>query len=192
MNDLSKTEDRKSQRQKLMKTILIMVLFAAIIGVIAAFDLEKIKVLIQQAGVWGIGISILVYGALGLTFVPSEPITLLIGALFGPWVALLTATIGNTLAAIVEYFMGHRIGSITNLKEKKASLPFGLNKLDIGSPLFLIGVRMIPGYGPKIVGMFAGVFHIPLWRFIWTTVIPVFLGSAIFAFGGFGLSSLFH
>lgn len=192
MNDLAKPNEKSNNRRKLVSTIIVLVLFVAIIGILAAFDLEKFKSVIQQSGVWGIGISILVYAALGLTVVPSEPITLLVGALFGPWVALLTATLGNTLAALVEYYLGHRIGSITNLKERKATLPLGLNKLDINSPLFLIGVRMIPGYGPKIVGMFAGVFQVPLWRFIWTTLIPVGLGSAIFAFGGSELHKLFH
>lgn len=192
MTEPLEQENKKNQLRKLISTIIAMVLFMVVIGILAAYDLEKIKSLIKQAGMWGIGLSVLVYAALGLTIVPSEPITLLVGALFGPWVALFTATVGNTFAAIVEYFMGRRIGTVSNLEEKKDRLPFGLAKLNINSPLFLIGARMIPGYGPKVVGLFAGVFHVPLWRFIWTTIIPVALGSAIFAFGGFGLHKLFH
>jgi uncharacterized membrane protein YdjX (TVP38/TMEM64 family) len=43
---------------------------------------------------------------------------------------------------------------------------------------------MIPGYGPKIVSMMAGIYRVPLLRYLWTTAIPIFVGAAAFAFGG--------
>ena len=162
-------------------------------GLIAIFvttDLNKIKAFIEQAGAWGVVISILLYAVLGVTLIPSEPLTLFIGALFGPLLATLIAGVGNTLAAFVEYYLGTHIGSATNFIDKKNKLPFGLGKLKIESPLFLVGARMIPGYGAKIVSMLAGIYRVPLLRYLWTTAIPIFLGSAIFAFGGFGIGLL--
>lgn len=164
----------------------------AVVALVVAFDFEKIKTFISQAGAWGIVLSVVVYALLGMTLVPSEPLTLLLGAMFGPWIALLASGTGNTLAAIVEYYVGRRIGSATNLMEQKEKLPFGLGKLRIDSPLFLIGGRMIPGYGSKVVSFLAGIYHVPLYRYVWTTIIPIFAGSIFFAFGGFGLKNLFH
>ncbi len=170
----------------LITSVLIMGLAALLI----TQDLNKVKAFISQAGLWGIAVSILIYAILGLTLIPSEPLTIFIGALFGPLLATIIAGTGNTLAAFVEYYLGTHINSATNFEERKHKLPFGLGKLKIESPLFLIGARMIPGYGPKVVSMVAGIYRVPLLRYFWTTIIPVFLGSAIFAFGGFGVGLL--
>ena len=56
--------------------------------------------------------------------------------------------------------------------------------------MFLIGARMIPGYGPKVVSMMAGIYHVPVLRYLWTTAIPIFAGAALFAFGGRGIALL--
>jgi uncharacterized membrane protein YdjX (TVP38/TMEM64 family) len=183
-------EQRKEKRNQ---SITILVFSLLIMALVAAFfwaDLDKIKEFIKQAGPWGILISIIFYALLGMTLIPSEPFTLFIGALFGPFYATLIAGVGNTLSAMVEYYLGTHIGSATNFMEKKHKLPFGLGNMKVESPLFLIGGRMIPGYGPKVVSVLAGVYRVPIWRYIWTTAIPVFAGSAIFAFGGFGIGKL--
>ena len=162
-----------------------------VIGLILAFDFAKIKDFIAQAGVWGIFIAIIVYGLLGFTIIPSEPLTVLIGAMFGPWVATIAALAGNTLSAMAEYLIGMRIGGATDFMEKKEKLPFGLGKLNPDSLAFLIFARAIPGFGGKTVGIISGVYKINIWRFLWTTVLTLLVGSVILAFGGFGLEKLF-
>ena len=112
--------------------------------------------------------------------------------MFGPWTAMIISWIGNTGAAVVEYYLGQRIGSAANFMEKKEKLPWGLGKLPVTSPWFLIGGRVIPLYGAKAISLVAGVYHVPILRYIWTTAITILIGSAIFSFGGFGLGQLFH
>lgn len=184
--------EKKESRKKMLTTLFTSLAFMVVIGLIVAFDFEKIKTFISHAGVWGLVISVFVYAALGMTFIPSEPLTLLIGAMFGPWTAMIVSWIGNTLAAVVEYYVGKRIGSAANFLEKKEKLPFGLGKLPIDSPLFLIGGRAIPLYGAKAISVVAGVYHVPLYRYLWTTAVTIFFGSLMFSFGGFGLAKLFN
>lgn len=186
---MEKTDQNKKNSQSIA-ILIFSVLVMAVIAFLFATDMEKIKLFIRQAGIWGPLVSVFVYVMLGMTVIPSEPITLLIGALFGPLTATLVAGTGNTLAAIVEFYLGRHLGKATNFLEKKEKLPLGLGKLKVESPMFLIGARMIPGYGPKVVSVLAGVYHVPLWRYIWTTAIPVFLGALIFAYGGHGLGLL--
>lgn len=178
------------KRKQTTKTLLTTVFFLVVIGLIAAFDFEKIKTFISQAGVYGIFIAIIVYGLLGFTVIPSEPLTVLIGAMFGPWVATLASLVGNTLSSMAEYSVGRRIGSATNFMEMKEKLPFGLNKLNPDSLAFLLFARAIPGFGGKAVSIIAGVYKINFWRFIWTAFVTLIVGSAVFAFGGFGLEKL--
>ena len=183
-------ETRKNRRNQSISILVFSVLIMILVGVSFTTDLARIKSFISSAGAWGIVISIIFYALMGMTLIPSEPFTLFIGALFGPFYATLIAGVGNTLSALVEYYLGTHIGSATNFVEKKDKLPFGLGKMKVESPLFLIGARMIPGYGPKVVSVLAGVYKVPILRYIWTTAVPVFLGSAIFAFGGFGIGKL--
>jgi uncharacterized membrane protein YdjX (TVP38/TMEM64 family) len=192
MENPSPQPDNKESRKKTLATLFTSLAFMVAIGAIVAFDFEKIKSFISHAGVWGLVISVFVYAALGMTFVPSEPLTLLIGAMFGPWMAMIVSWIGNTLAAIVEYYFGQRIGSAANFLEKKEKLPFGLGKLPVDSAWFLIGGRAIPLYGAKAISVVAGVYHVPLFRYLWTTAVTIFFGSLIFSFGGFGLGKLFN
>ena len=182
---------KKEKKVQTIKTLVTTVLFLVVIGLILAFDFAKIKDFIAQAGVWGIFIAIGVYGLLGFTIIPSEPLTVLIGAMFGPWVATLTSLAGNTLSAMAEYLIGQRIGSATDFMEKKEKLPFGLGKLNPDSLAFLIFARAIPGFGGKTVGIISGVYKITFWRFMWTAFVTLLAGSLVLAFGGFGLEKLF-
>ncbi|NMC84123.1 MAG: TVP38/TMEM64 family protein [Anaerolineaceae bacterium] len=186
VNEEAKKKGPSQSVYVLILSVLIMILAA----VFFTQDMNKIKSFISEAGIWGVIISIFLYALLGVTLIPSEPLTLFIGALFGPWLATLIAGTGNTLSAMVEYYLGTHIGSATNFQEKKDKLPFGLGKMKVESPVFLIGARMIPGYGPKIVSMMAGMYRVPILRYLWTTAIPIFCGAAVFAFGGFGLGVL--
>jgi len=187
---LPSSEEQKTKRSQSISILIFSLLIMALAAVFITTDLNKIKNFIIQAGAWGIVISILVYALLGITLIPSEPLTLFIGALFGPIMATLISWVGNTISAFIEYYIGTRIGSATNFEEKKHKLPFGLGNLKVESPLFLVGGRMIPGYGPKVVSMMAGMYRVPILRYLWTTAIPIFFGSVIFAFGGFGIGLL--
>jgi uncharacterized membrane protein YdjX (TVP38/TMEM64 family) len=177
-----------------IETILFVLFTVAIIAAVALLlpkYMKQIEEFIAVSGVWGPLICIVIYGILGLTVIPSEPLTILAGALFGPLLATLIAGTGNTLAAVVEYMLGGRVNQITNFAEKKAHLPFGLGKLPVDSVSFLILARLIPGYAPKIISLLAGIYKVPLVKYIWTTAIPIFIGAAIFAFGGSGLINIF-
>ena len=191
MNQTPETPQPPTEKKTLSaKTLVTTLLFLVVVGLIAAFDFEKIKTFISQAGVYGIFIAIIVYGLLGFTVIPSEPLTVLIGAMFGPWVATLASLVGNTLSSMAEYSVGRRIGSATNFMEMKEKLPFGLSKLNPDSLAFLIFARAIPGFGGKAVSIIAGVYKVKFWRFIWTAFVTLIVGSAAFAFGGFGLEKL--
>jgi uncharacterized membrane protein YdjX (TVP38/TMEM64 family) len=176
------------------QTILLILSTVVVAIGIALFVPKNIKVIeafIASNGYWGLGILVVLYALLGLTIIPSEPLTILTGALFGPLTATLVATVGNTLAAVVEYSLGGKINELTNFVEKKKKLPFGLGKLPVESPVFLIFARMIPGYGPKAVSVLCGIYKVPLFLYIWTSAIPTFVGAAVFAFGGAGLVKMF-
>jgi len=105
-------------------------------------------------------------------------------------VAILLATVGNTLAAIIEFYIGGGIGDLTDFEQKKGKLPFNLGKLPINSPVFLLLARMLPGFGPKFVSVVSGVYQVQMGTYLWTTVVANLLGAAMIVLGGTGLFAL--
>jgi len=167
-------------------TLLILVLVFFL-----SKEMDSVREFIIESGWVGLVVSIALYGLLGASPIPSEPLTVLLSTVYGPLNATLVAGTGNMLAALIEYFIGMHLGDVASFEKRRTKLPLGLGKFPIDSPVFLIAARMLPGYGPtKFVSVICGVFRVPLWRYIWTAAIPTYLGSAIFAYGGFGLLSL--
>jgi len=67
----------------------------------------------------GIFICLAVYLLLGVTLIPSEPVTLMVLTWKGPYIALLLAVIGNTLAAIVEMLIAGKIGDLSDFEKRR-------------------------------------------------------------------------
>jgi uncharacterized membrane protein YdjX (TVP38/TMEM64 family) len=80
-----------------------------------------------------------------------------------------------------------RIGRAAEFEQKRKNLPFGLGNLPVDSILFLLGGRMLTGAGSKAVSYLSGIYHISLWRYLWTTSISTLFGAFAFALGGAGL-----
>lgn len=181
----------ETNRNKLIK-IGLVILFVILASVLALnLNFIEIGKFIEKHQTLGLLLCILIYLMMGITPIPSEPLTVILSALLGPGWAVGLASIGNTLAALVEFFIGSGIGDLSKFEEKKANLPFNLGKLPVNSPLFLLLGRMLPGYGPKFISIVCGVFQVPLFTYLWTTLVSNILGAFVVAYGGYGLIQLF-
>ncbi len=169
---------------------MIFVMLAVIFAL--TFDIHALEEFLQKNEKPGLIICLFVYVLLGVTFIPSEPVTLLILAWKGPWIAILMATLGNTLSGTVEFAVGGNIGDLANFEAKKEKLPFHLGQFPIDSPAFLLLARMLPGFGSKFVSIASGVYQVPIVTFLWTMMVANLAGAAVIAFGGYGLINLFR
>jgi uncharacterized membrane protein YdjX (TVP38/TMEM64 family) len=183
------TIDREKKSQP-TRVLIISLLVLMVVLFFVSREMETVKDFIRNSGWVGMLVSVGLYGVLGASVIPSEPLTVLIATIYGPFTATLVAGTGNLLAAVIEYYLGAQLGDVASFAERKAKLPLGLGKLPIDSPAFLIAARMIPGYGPKLVSVLSGIYRVPVWMYVWTAAIPTYLGAAIFAYGGFGLFTL--
>ena len=171
--------------------ILGVILTLSVIAIIYIFKyMNGLEDFISRLGLWGPLISIILYGILSVSPVPSDPLTVINGAIYGPIWGSLISWFGNNLAAMIEYYLAKNISQIGNFTIEKSKLPFGLNKLPVDSPYLLIFGRTIPQYGGKIISLLAGIYHVPIRRYIWTAAISNLMGSILFALGGFGLANL--
>jgi len=166
------------------------VLVAGIVAIYLIRHATKLEDVIGRAGLAGPLISIALQTFFGISPIPTEPLTLINGAVFGPLKGGLISWVGYMLASWIEYFLGTRIRQLSGFEERRQKLPFGLGRLPADSPWFLIAARVIPGYGPKMVGVMSGMYRVKLWRFTWTAAIATGVGALAFAWGGAGLKSL--
>lgn len=175
---------------KAFSIISLFFIFIIILVVYRCFSLEGFEAFLRKNIFLGSVLSILVYTILGITIIPSEPITVLLATLVGPLTASFLATIGNTLSAFVEYFIGHGVADLADFETKKDSLPFGLGKLPADSPVFLLLARSIPGFGPKFVSIAAGIYKVKLFTYLWTTLVSNAFGAFFVSYAGFEILSI--
>ncbi len=170
-----------------------MVAFVITFGSIyfLAKNIKDLEGLVASWGIFGPLLVVLLYGALSVTPIPTDPLSAISGALFGPIVGFIVSWIGNTFAAVIEYFLGLGIRNATAFEKRKKNLPWGLDKAPVNSACFLIGGRFVPGFGSKIVSVLAGVYGVGLWRYTWTAAVANIFGSAFYTLGGFQLVTLF-
>ncbi|MBN1312078.1 MAG: TVP38/TMEM64 family protein [Anaerolineae bacterium] len=152
---------------------------------------EAVTELVRSLGFAGPLVIIALYLLLGVSPIPADPLTVINGAVFGPIWGGVIAWIGTTLAALIEYFLGTRIGNAADFENSRRDLPYGLGELPVDSILFLLGGRMLTGAGSKVVSYLSGIYRVSLWRYLWTTGLAMLLGTILFALGGFGLLRLF-
>jgi uncharacterized membrane protein YdjX (TVP38/TMEM64 family) len=151
---------------------------------------QFIEILLLKSGALAPIVAIILYPLLAPTPITTDPITVVVGVVYGPLIGVAIAWLGNTLAALVEYYIGTKIHKVTNFERSKEKLPFGLGKFPVNSVGFLILGRMIPGYGGKIISILAGIYKVPIGRYLWTTAVTNLFGSILLSYGGFGIFKL--
>ncbi len=185
IKSLSLKKLKISALRKKWRSILSITL--AVLGgilIVSILKVESFQVILKTYEKFWLLICATIYPLLGLTFLPSEPLTLVIVAWKGPIIATVLATLGNTMAAVVEYYFGGSIGDLANFEKAKEKLPFGLGKLPFNSPKFLFIARLIPGFGAKFTSLYCGMLKVPMFDYLWTSMVPQLLGSSLLAFGG--------
>ena len=180
--------------KKIRNTLIVLITFLVPILLIIYFakDLRNFEKYIPTTGIMGPLISILIMGLLSATPIPTDPIVIINGAIFGPVVGIFVSWMGNNIAAIVEYFIGRGISTIADFDKQRAKLPFGLGKLPVNSPWFLICGRFIPQFGGKLVSIAGGVYHVEFKRYVWTAFLSNLLGSVLLSYGGHSLLLMFN
>jgi uncharacterized membrane protein YdjX (TVP38/TMEM64 family) len=184
----------KVKTVKLLRNILIAILtFGLPVGLIVIFgnDLKEVERVIPKTGFVGPIFSILLMGILSATPIPTDPIVILNGAIFGPSIGILVSWMGNNFAAVIEYFLGVGIGKISDFEKQRTKLPFGLGRFPADSVWFLIFARFVPSFGGKIVSITSGVYKVPFIKYLWTAIVSNLFGSAVLALGGYSLLHVF-
>jgi uncharacterized membrane protein YdjX (TVP38/TMEM64 family) len=100
--------------------------------------------------------------------------------------------IGIVCAAIMGYFVARRTSKLLDLESHVAKLPAWVRHFRVGSPGFLLAVRVLPGIGGTIATQTAAAMRVPLFIHILTMsaiAIPI---CTLLAFFGDGFANQIH
>ena len=179
------------------RTVRILRRLEAIVILVASFALAAfvvshrpwVEIVLARLGWLAMPLAVLVFAVVASApFSVTDALAIMNGVLFGPlWGSLVNAA-GLVLAAVIGYMVALRTSSAFNVKAAVERLPPWARRFKIGSPMFLIVVRVIPGLGGTIATQTAAGLRVPIVRQIYTMCLVAVPICTVLAIGGNWLS----
>ncbi|MBV9103245.1 MAG: hypothetical protein JO060_06615 [Candidatus Eremiobacteraeota bacterium] len=116
-------------------------------------------------------------------FSVTDALAIMNGVLFGPLWGSVVNGAWNVCAAIVGYLVALRTSQLLDLDRQVARLPGWAKRFRVGSPAFLLTVRLIPGFGGTLATQVAAAWRVPMFLHVWTMsliAVPICTLLAIF------------
>jgi len=169
----------------------------AVVILVASFALAALVVshrplvehILYTFGPWAMPIAILVFAIVASApFSVTDALAIMNGVLFGPvWGSVVNA-IGLVLAAMIGYWVALRTSAAFDVRRRVETLPPWARHFQIGSPMFLICVRIIPGLGGTLATQTAAALRVPIFRQVYTMCAIAVPVCTVLAVGGNWLS----
>jgi uncharacterized membrane protein YdjX (TVP38/TMEM64 family) len=154
-------------------------------------DHDEVRDQIDELGIWG-PLLILALAVLhAIVFYPAEIVDAAAGFAYGFFPALALMTVGWLLNGLVCWAIGRSVA------RPLLDRWFGVERferversIERGGPTLLLAMRLIPIPPFRIVSYAAGAARVPLWRFVWTTLLGYLPITAISVYFGTRLEGL--
>jgi len=101
-------------------------------------------------------------------FSVTDALAIMNGAIFGPVKGTAVDAFGLVGAALLGYWINLHASRLLNLEDYLRRLPPWVRRFPVGSPPFLLAVRIIPGFGGTVATASAAAFRVPVWVHVWT------------------------
>ncbi len=127
-------------------------------------------------------------------FSVTDALAIMNGAIFGPVKGTLVDVFGLIGAALLGYWINRHASNLFELQAYLHKLPGWVKRFPVGSPAFLLAVRIIPGFGGTVATASAAAFRVPVWVHVWTmcaiavpvcALLTIFGDRVTFAFHGY-------
>jgi uncharacterized membrane protein YdjX (TVP38/TMEM64 family) len=116
-------------------------------------------------------------------FSVTDALAIMNGVIFGPLWGSLVNAVGLVFAALAGYALARRTSHLLELDQNIQKLPIWVRRFKVGSPAFLLTLRVIPGLGGTMATQVAAAFRVPVFVHVWTMcaiAIPICTLLAIF------------
>ncbi len=145
---------------------------------------------LTSVGIWAPLIYILVYTIGTLLMLPSTPLNLSGGAVFGVVWGTVWTTVGAIVAAVISFWFSRTIGR--NYVHRKFAQRWARidREISVGGIYYVIAVRLLPLLPYGLVNFGAGLTSIRFRDYLWGTIIGTAPGLVPFVMMGSGLTAL--
>ncbi len=139
---------------------------------LAAFVIHKqpqVDHYIRTIGPLAYPIAIVLFGLVASApFSVTDALAIMNGSIFGPLRGSLVNAIGLVIGAMLGYWLNRRASHLLDLEAMFERLPQWVKRFPVASPMFLLAVRVIPGFGGTVATATAATFRVPMWVHVWT------------------------
>jgi uncharacterized membrane protein YdjX (TVP38/TMEM64 family) len=172
--------------------ILLFCIFITGIGVfiLGGITPEQIEQWLDRAGIWAPIIYILLYTIGTLLILPSTPLNLSGGAIFGPWLGTLWTTVAAIIAAVVAFAFTRTVGRDWVAQKFAGRVEAIDAEMRQGGLFYMFAIRLLPLIPYGIVNFAAGLTSIRFRDYLMGTVLGTVPGILPFVLMGSGLQAL--
>ena len=171
------------------KIIFTLILLIGIIFAIInreSFDNENIKNILEFYGSFAPFIFIFIYALATVLFLPGLILTILAGALFGPFLGTIYAISGATLGATLAFLNARYLsyGKIEKMIEG-SKLEFIKKSVEEEGWKFVAFTRLVPLFPFNLLNYSFGLTKIKLSEYIWSSFLFMIPGTLGYVYLGF-------
>ena len=116
-------------------------------------------------------------------FSVTDVLAIMNGVIFGPLWGSVVNAVGLVVAAVAGYAIARRTSKLLDLEANIEKLPGWVRRFRVGSPQFLLALRLIPGLGGTLATQIAAALKVPVFVQVWTMcaiAVPICTLLAIF------------
>ncbi|MDJ0555379.1 MAG: TVP38/TMEM64 family protein [Microcoleaceae cyanobacterium MO_207.B10] len=172
-------------------TILCLIATAIAVYLLDGLAPEQIKTWLEQAGFWAPIIYIIIYTIATILVLPSTPLNLTGGAIFGVWLGTFWTSLAAIIAAILAFYYSRNIGRKW-ISQKLAGHWEAMDAEMRQSGLFyMFAIRLLPIIPYGLVNFAAGLTSVSFKDYLLGTILGTVPGILPFVMlGSFGLTAL--
>ena len=178
------------KRGIILLTIICIVATAAGIYFLGGIDQEQIQAWLERVGIWAPILYIILYTIGTILILPSTPLNLSGGAIFGAWWGTLWTSIAALIAAIVAFAFTRTIGRDVVARKLAGRWEAMDGEMRQGGLFYMFAIRLLPIIPYGIVNFAAGLTSIRFRDYLLGTFLGTVPGVLPFVMMGSGLQAL--
>ncbi|MCA1991773.1 MAG: TVP38/TMEM64 family protein [Coleofasciculus sp. S288] len=171
-------------------TVLCIVATGLGVYFLGGIDQEQLQTWLKQAGLWAPVIYIVLYTVGTILILPSTPLNLSGGAIFGAWWGTLWTTIAAVIAAVVAFAFTRTVGRDVVARKFAGRWEAMDAEMRQGGLFYMFAIRLLPIIPYGLVNFAAGLTSIRFKDYLMGTVLGTVPGILPFVMMGSGLRAL--
>ena len=180
----------KFKHSILIITIICILATGLGIYLLGGMEPQQLQTLLQKLGIWAPIIYILLYTIGTILILPSTPLNLSGGAIFGVWWGTLWTTVAAVAAAVVAFYYSRTIGRDWIAKKFKGHITVIDAEMQQGGLFYMFAIRLLPIIPYGMVNLAAGLTSISFRDYFMGTILGTLPGILPFVMMGSGLKAI--